>query len=55
MDKLHVHGVYGGEHVGGALHDTLPRLRHGDGCACGEEHGLVATAERQERQVVPLD
>lgn len=32
---FHIHGVYGGKNIGGALHHTLARLRHGDGRAGG--------------------
>lgn len=55
VNELHVHGVDGGEDVGGTLDDALPGLGHGDGRAGREEHWLVATTQWQERQVVSLD
>jgi hypothetical protein len=54
MHELHVHGVYRGEYIGGTLHYALSSLRHGDWSARGQEHGFVATAKWQERQVVAL-
>lgn len=35
MCDFHVHGVDGGEDIGGALNHTLARLGHGNGCAGG--------------------
>lgn len=55
VEELHVHSVDGGEDVGGTLDDTLAGLGHGHRCARRQEHGLVPTAQRQKRQVVPLD
>lgn len=46
MEVAHVHGVDGGEHVGGALHHALAGLGHGDGSAASQEHGLLAGAQR---------
>lgn len=55
VDELHVHGMYGCEDVGGTLDDALPRLRHRDRRARGQEHRLVPTAQGQEGEVVALD
>lgn len=35
MCDFHVHGMDGGEDIGGALNHTLARLGHGNGCAGG--------------------
>ena len=53
-DEFEVHFVSRGEHVGGALDDGLPRFRHRDGCAPGQENGLVPGAEGQGAGVTPL-
>lgn len=45
VHELHVHRVYRGEHIGGALNHALPRLWHGDWGACGQEHRLVAATQ----------
>lgn len=47
MCNFHIHRMYGGKDIGGTLHHTLARLRHGNGCACGQKDRLVAAAERQ--------
>ena len=44
----------GGEDVGGALDDALAGLGHGDRGAAGDEHRLVAAAQRQVGHEVAL-
>lgn len=46
VDKSHIHGMYGGENVGGTLDDTFTRFRHCYWGACCQEDGLVPAAER---------
>ena len=53
-DEFEVHFVSRGEHVGGTLDDGLPRFRHRDGRAPGQENGLVPGAEGQGAGVTPL-
>ena len=52
---LEVHGVRRGEDVGGALHDRLARLRHGDRGAPRDEHRLIPRAQRQDPREATLD
>lgn len=55
VHDFHVHRVYGGEHIGGALHHAFAGLGHRDWRTGGEEDGFVAAAEWQVREVVALD
>lgn len=43
-----------GENIGSSLYDAFARLRHGDGRAGRDEDRLVATAQRQIREIVAL-
>jgi len=52
--ELHVHVVDGSEDVGGTLNDALTRLGHGHRRARGDQHRLVARAQRQVRHEVAL-
>ena len=52
---LEVHGVRGGEDVGGALHHRLARLGHGDGRAPRDEDRLVPGTQRQDPREPTLD
>lgn len=54
MNELHVHRVDGRENICSSLYHTFPGLRHGDGCACGEEDGLVAAAEWKVGEIMAL-
>ena len=52
--EFHVHVVHRGEDVGGALDDALARFRHGDRRARGDQHRLVARAQRKVRHEMSL-
>lgn len=54
VNELHVHRVNSGENIGSSLYDAFARLRHGDGRAGRDKDRLVATAQRQIRQIVAL-
>lgn len=51
-DEPHVECVDGSEDMSGALHNTLPRLRHGHRRAVRQEHGLITGTQWQVGQVV---
>ena len=52
--EFHVHIVDGGEDVGGALDDAFASFGHRHRRAAGDQHRLVAAAQRQIRHEVPL-
>lgn len=54
MNELHVHRVDGCENICSSLYHTLAGLGHGDGCACGEEDGLVAAAQWKVGEIMAL-
>lgn len=49
MDEAHIHGMDGGEDVGGALYNAFSSFWHGNWCARGKKYGLVTAAQRKKR------